>query len=184
MLSLATHEPHVRILREDVTDRLGDLDTCRLCGQDDHPTEYCTAKPDELGVISRMSAPDPKFVFLNVGLLRLHLEKDLEVVHPRFQFDLEQAIDDWVVLLFLVGNDFLPHLPCLKIHDGAIDTLVKMWKEALPELGGYVSEGGELHIERLLVILERLGKEEAELFVNQKKSEVLNRTVCSLLFLA
>ena len=32
-----------------------------------------------------------------------------------FPYDLEGVIDDWVLLAFLVGNDFLPNLPNMHI---------------------------------------------------------------------
>ena len=33
-----------------------------------------------------------------------------------FKYDLERIIDDWVLLGFLVGNDFIPHLPQMHIN--------------------------------------------------------------------
>ena len=33
-----------------------------------------------------------------------------------FEYDLERLIDDWVLLGFLVGNDFIPHLPNMHIN--------------------------------------------------------------------
>ena len=33
-----------------------------------------------------------------------------------FKYDLERIIDDWVLLGFLVGNDFIPHLPNMHIN--------------------------------------------------------------------
>ena len=34
-----------------------------------------------------------------------------------FEFDLERIIDDWILMGFLVGNDFIPHLPYMHINE-------------------------------------------------------------------
>lgn len=53
-----------------------------------------------------------------------------------FEYDLESIIDDWILLGFLVGNDFLPHLPHLHINKGALHELYSTYKKVLPTLGG------------------------------------------------
>jgi 5'-3' exonuclease len=49
---------------------------------------------------------------------------------------MEGIIDDWILLGFLVGNDFLPHLPHLHINKGALSELYEIYKKELPGLGG------------------------------------------------
>ena len=55
-----------------------------------------------------------------------------------FGYDLENIIDDWVLMGFLVGNDFVPNLPHLHIRLDALPSLWKTYKEVLPSFGGKV----------------------------------------------
>lgn len=49
-----------------------------------------------------------------------------------FKYDLERVIDDWVLLVFLVGNDFIPHLPNMHInHVRFLSTFVPFSSMAL-----------------------------------------------------
>lgn len=51
-------------------------------------------------------------------------------------YNLERIIDDFVLLTFLVGNDFIPHLPDFHIHAGSLPTLWHTYKEVRPDLDG------------------------------------------------
>lgn len=50
---------------------------------------------------------------------------------------MESIIDDWVMLGFLVGNDFIPHLPYVHIHQDGLDALYNTYLEVLPRLDGW-----------------------------------------------
>ncbi|KAI0688565.1 XRN 5'-3' exonuclease N-terminus-domain-containing protein [Cytidiella melzeri] len=167
MLSLATHEPHFRVLREDVFAQ-DTRNLCRKCGQEGHYAAQCT------GEAAEVAKPPPEkkpFIFLDVAILREYLEAELKVPQLPFPFNLEQAIDDWVLLIFFVGNDFLPHLPSLEIREGAIDTLLKIWKDELPRMGGYLTNHGQLELSRTQIMLEGLAKREDEIFRRRREAE-------------
>lgn len=53
-----------------------------------------------------------------------------------FEYDLERIIDDWILMGFLVGNDFIPHLPHLHINHDALPLLYKTYISVLPSLDG------------------------------------------------
>ncbi|QRV72730.1 5'-3' exoribonuclease [Ceratobasidium sp. AG-Ba] len=166
MLALATHEPHFRVLREDVfadANKTG----CRTCGQEGHFAAQCTGKPKEK---DPSKPPEKKpFIFLDVAVLREYLAIELNL--PGIPFDLERAIDDWVFLIFFVGNDFLPHLPSLEIREGAIDTLLKIWKDELPRMGGWLTEHGTANKASVQIMLEGLAKREDEIFRKRREAE-------------
>lgn len=178
MLALATHEPHFRVLREDVFAQ--DKSTaCRVCGEEGHYAAQCTGP--KLDVVKPKPPPPEKkpFIFLDVSILREYLEAELYVSSVPFPFNLEQAIDDWVLLIFFVGNDFLPHLPSLEIREGAIDTLLRIWKMELARMGGYLTNHGKLVMERAQIILEGLAKREDEIFRKRQEGEPTYRYSCS-----
>jgi 5'-3' exoribonuclease 2 len=166
MLALATHEPHFRVLREDVFAD-SNKNACRTCGQEGHFAAQCTGKPKEKDT---SKPPEKKpFIFLDVAVLREYLAIELNVPNIPFEFDLERAIDDWVFLIFFVGNDFLPHLPSLEIREGAIDTLLKIWKDELPRMGGYLAEHGQANKANVQIMLEGLAKREDEIFRKRRE---------------
>jgi 5'-3' exoribonuclease 2 len=166
MLALATHEPNFRVLREDVFANDTKPTACRTCGQEGHYAAQCTGTKAE---IEKKTPPDKKpFIFLDVAILREYLEVELDFPCP-VPFNLEQAIDDWVLLIFFVGNDFLPHLPSLEIREGAIDTLLKIWKQELPRMGGYLTNHGDMNLARAQVILEGLAKREDDIFRRRRE---------------
>jgi 5'-3' exoribonuclease 2 len=167
MLSLATHEPYFRVLREDVFANDTSPTACRMCGQEGHYAAQCTGTKAD---IQKKPPSDKKpFIFLDVATLREYLEVELDVPQAPFPFSLEQAIDDWVLLIFFVGNDFLPHLPSLEIREGAIDTLLKIWKQELPRMGGYLTHHGQLELWRAQIILEGLAEREDEIFRRRRE---------------
>jgi len=53
-----------------------------------------------------------------------------------FDYSLERVIDDWVLMGFLVGNDFIPHLPHIHIHQDCLPLLWQTYKTILPTLDG------------------------------------------------
>lgn len=57
---------------------------------------------------------------------------------------------------FLVGNDFIPHLPHLHIAQDALPTIWSTYKEVLPKLGGYLNDKGEIHLYRLETFVKAL----------------------------
>lgn len=181
MLSLATHEPHFRVLREDVFAQ-DTRNVCRMCGQEGHIARQCTGAPAE---VKKPPPPEKKpFIFLDVAVLREYLEAELKVPQLPFPFNFEQAIDDWVLLIFFVGNDFLPHLPSLEIREGAIDTLLKIWRDELPRMGGYLTNHGQLELSRAQIILEGLAKREDDIFRRRREGMSDTRKIPALLALS
>lgn len=86
------------------------------------------------------SVDDTRFYLLHLGLLREYLEMEFIEVKDKlsFDYDIEKIIDDWIFMCYMVGNDFIPHLPNLHISANALPILYKTYRETLPELDGII----------------------------------------------
>nr|CDJ90100.1 Putative 5-3 exonuclease domain containing protein [Haemonchus contortus] len=171
MLGLATHEANFNIIREEFIPN--QQRPCDLCGQYGHELKECRGLeneekgPEHADPISK----EKNFIFLRIPVLREYLERDMAMENLPFKYDFERVIDDWVFLCFFVGNDFLPHLPSLEIREGAIDRLIKLYKDMVYTMKGYLTKDGNVYMDRVERIMLGLGEVEDEIFKRRQQDE-------------
>lgn len=146
MLGLLSHDPHFCLLREEVTfGRQPQKKTKELEHQN--------------------------FFLMHLCIVREYLELEFqELKEPNamtIPFDLERVIDDFILMAFFVGNDFLPNLPNLHINEGALALMFKVYKDVLPKAGGYINDRGMINLERLNILLEELSHVEYRFFESE-----------------
>lgn len=143
MLGLLSHDPHFCLLREEVT--FG---------------RQSSKKSKEL--------EHQNFYLMHLCIVREYLELEFQGLQEpgalEFEYDMERIIDDFILMAFFVGNDFLPNLPNLHINEGALALMFQKYKEILPRLGGYINEHGVINLERLKVLLGELSEVEHRFF--------------------
>lgn len=175
MLSMATHEPYFRVLREDVFwEEQIKYNPCTWCGTKGHTSDFCAARAEADSSFKIPPVGEGKpFIFLDVAVLREYLDAELRPSDTSlpFKYDLERAIDDWIFMCFFVGNDFLPHLPSLEIREGAIDLLIESYKANAARMGGYICSHGKVNLSRAQLILADLGAIEEKIFLKRKEKE-------------
>ncbi|KAI3645592.1 hypothetical protein MP228_008520 [Amoeboaphelidium protococcarum] len=175
MLALLTHEPHFKVLREDVFFQNDKDQKCYRCNQFGHRSDQCTGQLNlnqGKGSTNNDVQVLKPFIFLNVNVLREYLEVEMFVPNlQNFKFYVERAIDDWIFLCFFVGNDFLPHMPSLEIREDAISRLIRLYKDNLQKMGGYLVHKGDVDLQRLQILMEAVGQEEPKIFQDRKKRE-------------
>lgn len=172
MLGIATHEPHFHVIREDVFANETKPGHCRKCNQPGHMADQCMGAPKKKPGEEEVDKPLKPFIWLHVGVLREYLAVEMSVPNQGFNFDLERALDDWVFMCFFVGNDFLPHLPSLDIREDGIDTLIAIWRDNIPVMGGYVTKDGHVDLARAQKILQGLSTQESAIFQRRREGDV------------
>eukprot|EP00977_Amphora_coffeiformis_P012722 scaffold3224_cov158-Amphora_coffeaeformis.AAC.11 len=94
---------------------------------------------------------------------------------PAIPYDLERCLDDFVFLTFLVGNDFLPHMPSLDIGDGAFDLLFTLYTQqrtTWPTDNPYLTKDGEIcDPHRLEGFLAAVGAVETDILVQKEQDD-------------
>ncbi|XP_061394809.1 5'-3' exoribonuclease 2 homolog [Musca vetustissima] len=176
MLGLATHEPNFTIIREEFLPNKPK--PCDMCGQFGHEMDKCQGL-NAAGVndVTNFKPDVPigsevRFIFVRLSVLREYLKKTLEMPNLPFKYEFERALDDWVFMCFFVGNDFLPHLPSLEIREGAVDRLVELYKKCVYRTNGYLTNSGEVDLDRVQLILTDLGNVEDHIFKERQRREV------------
>lgn len=156
MLGIVSHEPHFSLLREEVT------------------FNTRPRKNDQKNKKPKRTDSDVKtFHLLHLSLLREYLAWEFADVKESlpFTYDMERVVDDWILMGLLVGNDFLPHLPNIHIHDDALPLLYSTYKKVLPTLDGYINESGYLNLARFEKFLAQLALNDKNSFMDKLEDE-------------
>ncbi len=150
MLGLLSHDPHFSLLREEVT--------------------FGRANQRKSKELEHQN-----FYLMHLCIVREYLELEFQELRDLaalgFPYDMERIIDDFILMAFFVGNDFLPNLPNLHINEGALALMFKVYKSVLPKAGGYINERGVINIKRLALLLEALSDVEYRFFESEIADE-------------
>ena len=112
-----------------------------------------------------------RFQFVCISTLREYLEHEFKAMPISFEFNVDAIIDDFVFMCFFIGNDFMPHLPSLRIREGAIDLMYMIYKQYLPETDGYLTNNRKPNFKRLNGFFKKISIVEGELFMLRKRKE-------------
>ena len=74
----------------------------------------------------------------------------------KIQYNINRIIDDFILLCFFVGNDFLPRIYCFDIRIGTIEPLIDLIKKHLNNANDYNINRGDINYKELLVLLDLL----------------------------
>jgi len=88
------------------------------------------------------------FYVIDVGHLHISLSEKLKWDSDKYEFSSKRAIHDFILICFFVGNDFLPHVPCVEIIEGSIDLMISVYKEVCTSFGHLTRNNGRMKFRR------------------------------------
>ena len=145
MLSLMAHRPRIYLMRESVD------------GPADAMYTYLDVDKLRIGILTQV-------------IDKYKWTVDPVVIHDPFGQEARNTIESYLVLCFLLGNDFLPHITSLSLKkDGHVKLL-----EAAQTVKGKIVIDGKINMEALLQVLRDLQKEETDTFL-AINTEYLNK---------
>lgn len=125
-----------------------------------------THKPNFYILREDMYDRNNEFYAMNIGEIRSSLVDMLRWDGDQ-PYSPELAINDFVFFCFMVGNDFLPHIPSMEIVEGGIEVMFDVYKE-VGEIHGHLTsktQTGKAEIchKALASFLETIGNYEQEM---------------------
>jgi len=199
MLALALHDPRVRVMRQLQVYRRHEL----VVPESIEATPYAVVDIEMLRkyVKGDLFRPLEEHLYEVNAAIALAGGEDAALL----KFDLERAIDDFVLLGFMIGNDFLPPLPALDIRRGALELLLEIHKEVFAQAGyvqrrcvvwqswfelnrfltracvrcfggRWLTDGAKLNFEGLKIFMQRFASVETALLQQNQKLRAKVRT--------
>ena len=102
------------------------------------------------------------FDIVSIKVLKSYLIQEImkNVIDNNYNED--ELIEDFVFYCFMLGNDFLPSIPSIRIRDGSITRLISIYSSILNDLNKYLIVDGSINIDFLLQLFESLSLIESE----------------------
>ncbi|GAM18987.1 hypothetical protein SAMD00019534_021620 [Acytostelium subglobosum LB1] len=129
-------------------------------GKSQHKTSYGSSNPKS----------DDQFDFVNLDYLKDYFRYTLlsglsEEAKQAINFD--RLINDFTMMCMLLGNDFIPNIPMLKIKEGSIELMLNWYRHwmssSLAETGhfDYITNGQHINFDSLSKLLSMIAKWES-----------------------
>ncbi|EGR32559.1 hypothetical protein IMG5_077960 [Ichthyophthirius multifiliis] len=149
MLGLSTHIKYVSILREEMR----------------HIPNISKAAKREIQINQF------QIIYLNIVREYLDLEyKQLQGEMKNLKYDIENIIDDFLLICFFIGNDFIPRLYCFNIREGQFEILIQIYKNYIKEAKEYLNNMGYINWKGMYELIKQISNYEKE-FIGDKADE-------------
>jgi len=152
---------------------------------------FCIYSADADLIMLGLATQEERFYIIRENIYNKHLKQNFLVDLQELRKDLisvlipiherdncgklheYKTINDFVLLCFFVGNDFLPHMPSIEIKDGGIDQILRIYSKLNVKLTYYDSIGMvKIHIENFIKFCDHLATLEPKLINDRSRSDI------------
>lgn len=135
----------------------------------------------EMNHIKNMNTPitieiDEKLCYVSIKnttntyneIIKTKLNENIDILEINIeQYDYSK---DFILLCFLLGNDFIPHIPSLNIRNNGIEYLIDAYIQMFSFMKNTILEKNKINLENLLLVFSYLKDIESEYFeINLQK---------------
>lgn len=103
----------------------------------------------------------------------MDLEYSSIAPNMKISYDILRIIDDFILICFFIGNDFLPRIFCFDILQGTLEDLIKLFKQHLQDAHDYINNRGAINWLEFARLMKRL-KDFEILALDNREQEILN----------
>jgi 5'-3' exoribonuclease 1 len=116
-----------------------------------------------------------KINFVSIDIMKSCIVESITKINQNSNIIPNRLIDDFIFICYLMGNDFLPHIPCLDIYNNAIDTLLITYVEEVIMNEEYIIENNNINTNVFANFLSKLATLEEQTLIesyNKKKKKM------------
>jgi len=124
--------------------------------------------PNFKSVISK-SYPPGERLFLDIHKLFNCIFKEMGDYDPSTK---QMRVYDYIFICFLLGNDFLPHIPAFSLRERGMKDILETYNEVIGKYNDcFLIKEGEIEWKRVRSVLKALGEKECEGLKRRREDE-------------
>jgi 5'-3' exoribonuclease 2 len=123
-----------------------------------------------------------RLLYLSIDELKYYIIADLNEkfididplysTNPKKKMFESHFIMDYIFICFLLGNDFIPHIPAISLRNGGIDKILKIYLNILNTFDKPIIENNKLNNEIFIQFIRKLSLIENELAIISHKKRI------------